>query len=111
MSVLMEVASARLLEDGSTLRVCGKVDFDGAADMAEAGREWLQSRASGTSVCLDLSEVEHVSSAALTMMLEWARTIRQIGLSLNSIKLSAQLRQLTELAGLDDLLPSSTVTA
>ena len=46
----MEVASARLLEDGNTLRVCGKVDFDGAADMAEAGREWLQSRASGTSV-------------------------------------------------------------
>ncbi|MBN8410785.1 STAS domain-containing protein [Halomonas cupida] len=111
MSVLIEVASARLLEDEGTLRVCGKVNFEGAAEMAEAGREWLEERAQGSPVCLDLSEVEHVSSAALTMMLEWARTMRRAGLSLNSIKLSPPLWQLTELAGLDDLLPSTCARA
>lgn len=48
MSVLIEVASARLLEDEGTLRVCGKVNFEGAAEMAEAGREWLEERAQGS---------------------------------------------------------------
>lgn len=54
MSVLIEVASARLLEDEGTLRVCGKVNFEGAAEMAEAGREWLEERAQG-SPCVSTS--------------------------------------------------------
>jgi len=107
MKVLMSIDDARLEASETSLRVCGRVNFDGAAEMAEAGREWLEARQQGESVRLDLGDVEQVSSAALSVMLEWLRAIREAGLRLDGVELSPALQRLTRLAGIDSLLPAT----
>jgi phospholipid transport system transporter-binding protein len=106
MSVLMKSETARLEADDNTLKVSGRVAFEAAAEMAEAGRDWLASRRQGGTVRLDLSQVEGVSSTALSVMLEWLRSIGLANLSLEAVALSPALARLTQVAGIDTLLPS-----
>lgn len=108
MKQLMALGHASVCADANTLCVTGKVDFDGAAAMAEAGGDWLKSRSRGEEIILDLGAVEDVSSAALSMMLEWQRVSRRAGLVLREVRLSPVLAQLTSLSGLDALIPASS---
>ncbi|ALM52120.1 STAS domain-containing protein [Halomonas huangheensis] len=104
MKELMTLGHARLCAEGSTLRITGRVGFEGAATMAEAGCDWLRSRSRGEAIVLDLEGVEEVSSAALSMMLEWQRALRHAGLVLSEVRLSSVLAQLTSLSGLEALV-------
>ncbi len=105
MSLLLEQQGARLevIDDG--LRVSGRVDFSAAADLAAAGSGWLANQPAGSRVVVDLQGVVGVSSAALSMVLEWMRRSRVAGLELCPVRLSGPLQRLTEVAGLDRLLP------
>ncbi|WP_299230493.1 STAS domain-containing protein [uncultured Halomonas sp.] len=91
------------------LVVCGAVGFEHAAELADAGSRWLARRQAGEVVSFDLSGVAGVSSAALTVLLEWARAARRAGLTLERVRLSAALLRLTDLAGLERLLPVESV--
>lgn len=110
MSVLFDRQGTRLeaLEQG--LAVTGDVDFDVAAPLASAGREWLAEQASGTCVRFDLCGVDRVSSAALSVLLDWTRGARGAGLEVKRVALSAPLARLTVVAGLNDLLPLDAAT-
>jgi phospholipid transport system transporter-binding protein len=105
MTRLLEGADVCLEADGSVLKVEGRVGFEAAAALAEAGRGWLASQPAGTRVSFDLTGVADVSSAALSVLLEWTRAARATGLKLQAVRLSPALRRLTDLAGLERLLP------
>ncbi|QOR39396.1 STAS domain-containing protein [Billgrantia diversa] len=105
MSRLLERGGVRLESGPQGLAVSGDVDFDIAALLAEAGSTWLIEQPSGSGVVLDLGGVEQVSSAALSVLLEWTRQARMADVEILHVRLSAPLVRLTQVAGLDELLP------
>ncbi|WP_280546679.1 MULTISPECIES: STAS domain-containing protein [unclassified Halomonas] len=105
MSVLLEHNGARLEAGDAVLTVTGEVGFEGASAMAEAGSAWLAERSAGSEVAFDLSGVGRVSSAALSVLLEWTRQARDAGVEVSTVRLSVPLERLTRVAGLDTLLP------
>lgn len=105
MSPLLDRRGARLEETGEGLSVSGEVDFDVAALLAGAGGEWLDEQPADARVVFDLREVAGVSSAALSVLLEWTRHARAAGVEVSGVRLSSALLRLTRLAGLDRLLP------
>jgi phospholipid transport system transporter-binding protein len=111
MTRLLERAGVRLDAGDAELRVGGQVGFEVAAALAETGRDWLAEQPAGTRVTFDLAGVEDVSSAALSVLLEWTRAARAAGLKLQPVRLSPALRRLTDLAGLERLLPFEDVAA
>ena len=111
MTLLLEHHGARLEVTAEGLRVSGRVGFEAATALAAAGREWLATQPEGTRVVFDLCGVAGVSSAALSVVLEWVRATRNSGLALANVRLSHSLRRLTEVAGLDRLLPLEAAAA
>ncbi|PAU75646.1 STAS domain-containing protein [Halomonas salipaludis] len=107
MSRLLEEGGVRLDAEGARLAVSGDVDFEVAAALAASGSDWLARQPSATRLVLDLSGVERVSSAALSVLLEWTRRAEAAGLVIESVTLSAPLVRLTRIAGLDSLLPEA----
>lgn len=105
MSDLLARDGLRLEAQPECLVVCGEVGFEHAAELAEAGSRWLAQRQSGEAVSFDLRGVAGVSSAALSVLLEWARAASRAELDLERVHLSASLWRLTDLAGLERLLP------
>ncbi|MDR9438325.1 MAG: STAS domain-containing protein [Halomonas sp.] len=105
MSVLLEQLSSCLEADGFRLAVTGEVGFEGASAIAEAGSDWLVDLPTGSEVVFDLSGVGRVSSAALSVLLEWTRQARDAGVEVAVVRLSVPLERLTRVAGLDTLLP------
>ncbi|MGQ4880342.1 STAS domain-containing protein [Billgrantia sp. LNSP4103-1] len=105
MSRLLERAGVLLEAAPEGLAVSGNVDFEIAASLAEAGTAWLAEQPVGSRVALDLSGVERVSSAAVSVLLEWTRQGRSAGVEIREVRLSRPLARLTRVVGLDDLLP------
>ncbi|MGR2737673.1 STAS domain-containing protein [Billgrantia sp. Q4P2] len=105
MSRLLERGGVRLEAGPQGLAVSGDVDFEIAAPLVESGTAWLVEQPAGTRVVLDLCGVEQVSSAALSVLLEWTRQARTAGVKIRAVRLSEPLARLTRVAELDDLLP------
>ncbi|WP_106478399.1 STAS domain-containing protein [Phytohalomonas tamaricis] len=93
-----------LIADEQVLRVSGAPDFDDAAPLAAAGRKWIDERKDA--LVLDASGVESVSSAMLSVLLEWIRDASRHDVSISAIKLSPGLRGLVELADLEEIFPA-----
>ncbi|GHE22510.1 STAS domain-containing protein [Halomonas urumqiensis] len=111
MTPLLEAHGVRLKALDSCLVVTGEVDFEIATRLAEAGGEWLNAQPAGNGVVFDFTGVGCVSSAALSVLLEWIRRVRAQELELTSVRLSPALRRLTDVAGLDRLLPLESAAA
>lgn len=91
------------------LAVSGDVDFDVAAPLAAAGAKWIADQPVTDALQFDLRGVDRVSSAALSVMLEWLRSAQRAGIEVAGVQLSPALAKLTALAGLDSLLPQADV--
>jgi phospholipid transport system transporter-binding protein len=104
-SLLLERGDVTLEASPEGLAVRGDVDFEIAAPLAEAGKGWLAEQPAGARITLDLSGVDRVSSAALSVLLEWTRQARSTAVTIDAVKLSPPLANLTRVAGLDELLP------
>ena len=105
MSLLLDRSGVCLSAGPEGLAVSGEVGFEVAAALAATGSDWLAEQPAGTRVDFDLCGVAGVSSAALSVLLEWFRRARAAGLKVRAVKLSTPLTRLTRLAGLDRLLP------
>ncbi|MBZ9557182.1 MULTISPECIES: STAS domain-containing protein [unclassified Modicisalibacter] len=107
MKRLLDQPEARLEvdEESATLAASGDADFEVAAALAARGCEWLETRPSGSAVCFDLCGVSRVSSAAISVVLEWLRCARRQQLEVTTVRLSVPLARLTDMAGLDLLFP------
>ncbi|SDL59380.1 phospholipid transport system transporter-binding protein [Modicisalibacter muralis] len=110
MKVLLDLDGVHLEVDGSVLAASGEADFDAAAALAASGCEWLREQPVGSAVCFDLCGVNRASSAALSVMLEWLRCVRDQRLEVEAVRLSPPLARLTAMAGLDRLLSLETPT-
>jgi phospholipid transport system transporter-binding protein len=108
MSLLLEAGDSRLGAEGTTLSVTGGVDFEGAAELANTGSQWLAQQPPGSTVVLDLGGVDRISSAAISVMLEWLRVAEAKRLTVQAVELSPPLLRLAEVAGIDSLLPAQT---
>ena len=106
MTSLLECGQVTLQAGSHGLAVQGDVDFDTAAALAGAGSAWLREQPAGSLVVLDLTGIEHVSSAALSVLLEWWRQARSMSVVIQNVELSPPLARLTAVAGLDALLPA-----
>ncbi|TFH88064.1 anti-sigma factor antagonist [Billgrantia azerbaijanica] len=105
MSRLLDWDGVCLEAGAEGLTVSGNVDFEVAARLAECGSTWLAGQSADAPVTLDLTGVDRVSSAALSVLLEWTRRARATGITIRQVRLSAALARLTHVAGLDALLP------
>ena len=106
MTPLLESGPLALKAGAHGLVVQGVVDFDTAAALARAGSAWMREQPGGSRVVLDLTGIEHISSAALSVLLEWLRQARSVNVVIQNVELSTPLARLTAVAGLDALLPA-----
>lgn len=83
-----------------TLHLGGAPGFNNAAAVAEAGVEWLES-ADISRISFDACRVCWVSSATLSILLEWLRTAHRRGIEIDRITLSDRVRELVEFAELN----------
>ncbi|RKR02521.1 phospholipid transport system transporter-binding protein [Kushneria sinocarnis] len=108
METLLERKEVCLQAEAGTLRVTGFPDFDDAAELARAGVSWLESQS--CAVTFDACGVHRISSAMLSVMLEWMRAAQRLSLSVDRIVLSERLHELIELADLSEVFPVESET-
>ncbi|GHB31147.1 STAS domain-containing protein [Salinicola rhizosphaerae] len=110
MSVLLEREDARLEVVDNVLTIHGEADFDSAGPLAQSGRHWLADQPDGTVVSFDLSRVRVASSAVLSVLLVWVRSIQKHSLKLQRVSLSPPLQRLMDITELAPLLPAEETT-
>ena len=87
--------------DGDVVRVSGPVTIDNVTAVIEAGRQAI----AGSDSVVDLSGLENVDSAAISMMLEWMRDAARAGRRVRFANLPENLRTLAKVYGVLDVLP------
>lgn len=92
---------------GDVLRLDGALTMLTAPAMLEVGRR----RAAEADLVVDLSAVTEADSAALALLLDWARTARAAGHGLSFQALPVGLASLAALYDVDTLLPLSGANA
>ncbi|MGM8850292.1 STAS domain-containing protein [Salinicola sp. V024] len=111
MSLLLERKDATLeVVDDHVLTIRGEADFDSAGPLAQAGRHWLADQPGQTEVSFDLTGVQVASSAVLSVLLVWVRSVNRHSLTLRRVSLSAPLQRLMDITELAPLLPAVETT-
>ncbi|RUR57146.1 STAS domain-containing protein [Vreelandella populi] len=109
MTRLLSQSLVDLEAEQSTLRVVGDVGMAGAAELAAAGKKWLEAT-DEKSVTFDFSGVQKASSAIISVLFEWLRTCQAQGIAVSAVMLSAPLERLASLSELDALIHSPALT-
>lgn len=91
----------------SRLRVLAPMTIANARALLGAGQACLRSAQPGGVSELDLSVVDEVDSAALSLIFAWLRSAGERGLALRVVNPPASLLSLAELYGVSELLPVS----
>jgi phospholipid transport system transporter-binding protein len=89
--------------EGTKITLSGPVTLANAARVLEEGRQHLAEGAR----TVDFGEVTEMDSAALALALSWLREARAAKRELSFANLPEALRTLSQLYGLEDLLPVS----
>lgn len=111
MSLLLEREDATLeVVDDRVLTIRGEADFDSAGPLAEAGRQWLAEQDGDTEVSFDLTGVQVASSAVLSVLLVWVRSVQHRSLRLERVSLSSPLQRLMDITELSPLMPARETT-
>ncbi|WP_110709830.1 STAS domain-containing protein [Salinicola sp. CR57] len=111
MSVLLEREDATLeVVDGNALTIRGEADFDSAGPLAQAGRHWLAELPAQAEVSFDLTGVQVASSAVLSVLLVWMRSVSRHSLNLRRVALSLPLQRLVDITELAPLLATTETT-
>ncbi|WP_245392613.1 STAS domain-containing protein [Salinicola halimionae] len=104
--MLLERKDATLeVVDEHVLTIRGEADFDSAGPLAQAGRHWLADQPEQTEVSFDLTGVQIASSAVLSVLLVWVRSVNRHSLTLRRVSLSLPLQRLMDITELAPLLP------
>lgn len=85
------------------MKVTGAMVIASAAELREAGEQALLSGAS----VVDLTEVAEADSAAVAILLAWARIASERKQALSIVGVPASIRSLASLYGVAELLPLS----
>lgn len=112
MTILLQREDATLeIVDDHVLTIRGEADFDSAGPLARAGRHWLADQGAETEVSFDLTEVRIASSAVLSVLLVWVRSVQKHSLRLQRVSLSPPLQRLMDITELAPLLPAKETTS
>jgi phospholipid transport system transporter-binding protein len=87
--------------DGDIFRVSGPVTLDNVTAVIREGRDAF----AGADAVVDLSGLENVDSAAISMMLEWMRDAARNGRRVRFAGLPENLRTLAKVYGVLEVLP------
>jgi stage II sporulation protein AA (anti-sigma F factor antagonist) len=84
------------------MKVAGEIDFNNAVAVREVGMEAI-SRPGCHQLTIDLSEVTFLDSEAVATLVALRNTATKKGMTLVVVDLSAPVRQLFEVTGLDEV--------
>lgn len=87
--------------DGDRFLIKGVVTLNNVLDVLEAGTRLFKDQAT----IVDFSGATDVDSSALSLMLEWTRRARRRGARISFTNLGESMSSLTQLYGIDTLLP------
>lgn len=96
----MSAAEIIAVGDG-VFKVTGPMVFATAGELLESSRKLF---ASQTSLRVDLSDVTHVDSAALALLIEWLRRARQQQCSVHIEHVPKKLLSIARLTGVEDII-------
>lgn len=94
-----------ITREGDRLIVQGRLTIATVPALFEAGLQHL----TGENLLVDLSKVEAVDSAAVSLLLGWSRAAKRNRHDLRVSGLPADLLSLARLYGVSDLLPQQSV--
>ena len=95
---------AKLITDGLSWRLSGQVASANVLDLRAEGELLLAECGAGGVVSLDLSAMEAVDSAPVSLLLCWQRQAARAQITLKFAAVSESLRELLDLYGLKELL-------
>ncbi len=99
---------AKLNIDKDSARIEGVIDFSTVVELRDAGTQWLKN--SAPAQCqFDFSGVEACNSAATALLLDWLRTASAVKKDLAITHVPQRLRDLMQLAELEDVLAGEMV--
>ena len=98
---MAESEKRMIREEGGRYRVEGPVTLESVVPLLAEGMRAFQ----GSRPVIDLGGADRVDSAALSLMLEWARQLREQGRDAAFVNLGPSLASLADLYGIADLLP------
>jgi phospholipid transport system transporter-binding protein len=90
-----------IVREGDRFRIEGAVTIENVSVLLAEAAPILQ----GDNVVVDFGSVAEVDSAAISLMLEWARRFRMQGRQIAFANLGGNLASLAELYGVGDLIP------
>ena len=92
-----------ITRNGDSIKVSGPLTIETVRALYDAG---LQANGS-KSLLIDMSGIEAVDSAAVSLMLNWLREAQRSGVQLTFAHVPSNLLSLARLYGVADLLPLS----
>ena len=99
---------AKLNIDKDSVRIEGVIDFSTVVELRDAGTQWLKN--SAPAQCqIDFSGVTELNSAATALLLDWLRLAKELKKELAITQVPQRLRDLMQLAELEDVLASEMV--
>ena len=96
-----------ITREGDRITVSGRLTLETARAAAGALFADKATVAAGDKLTVDLSQVEAVDSSAVSVLLQWLRQARELGVQLSYANSPANLRSLIGLYGVTDVLPLS----
>ncbi len=88
-------------EKGGRLHISGPITLENAMTLREQSEQYFNR----PQLLIDFSEVREIDSAAVSLMLEWSRKARATGCELRFTNLGESISSLTDLYGVEDLIP------
>ncbi|MDD5240464.1 MAG: STAS domain-containing protein [Sulfuricella sp.] len=92
-----------IVQDGANFRIQGPVTLDNARAVLADGLKQFDR----DGLAVDLSQLEEVDSAAISLLLEWLRAAQRSGRKLSFTHLPDNLKSLATLYGVLDLIQSA----
>lgn len=89
-----------ILREGNQVRVSGRLTIDTVAGLFKSGLQ----PSGQTALMVDMSGVEAVDSAAVSLILAWVREARRSNINLTFSNVPDNLRSLADLYGVSDAL-------
>ena len=93
--------------EGNRLMVRGSLTIANVPVLFEAGLQYLN----GENLLVDFSQIEAVDSAAISLLLGWARAAQQHQHELHVVGLPENLLSLARLYGVSDMLPQQSAAS
>lgn len=99
----MEQQWELLQEKSNIIKFSGYATFSNILCIRKKGEELIDSL--DTSICIDLSSLTKIDSSCLSLFIRWLGYAKTKNKTLEFINVSQEIKNLTRVCGLDEVLP------